>query len=632
MSKLSMDEDLLITNNFIDTNVYDISNDKNKQNEYLRKQIEFRKFMENKTNDFSSLNHPLNNPPIRYLQEGGIVTKPTVAVIGETGPEAVIPLNEVKNLNPFSNTNIVNDSKGSGYGNSGTAGSAGGSSLINNSFSNRFSQDIHTMISIDSRDRDQTLYGNQNHYKIRLRRTFTNVTVIKLKSTEFPNTLQLIRSTPIAQANNIIIWQNEEDGDQEYNASLTPGNYTATTLAREIENQMNSVRRNAPSALPYPNPYHNFSVDIDIVTDIVTISSISQVTVANPFKPLVGNYIEVTYSNADDIFELGDNVIISDSLSFTGIDASFINTTHVITHVDINSFQFKIDDNIEIINNTGIGYGGTSVKIGKGLNWRILFSREHSFSNILGFPNEDTEFNFIQTNARIKTTLYIEEINFHSSILCNVTTTTDHGLQTGERIFISNYNNLYYDPITELPPTLTEEQLLSNAEVVKNINSVAGHIITVVDPNNFLIPVNLSFFLTSESVPPRPDPIPAENGIIEVRTLNKGISLSGENYIMLVSPQINSMETTNNNIPEAFYKIQLSSSPGSVIFNSFIGNPKVFYDTPLTYLDELEWFFRQYDGQLFEFNDSDHSFTIEIVETIQKIEGQGESSKIGVTT
>ena len=31
----------------------------------------------------------------QYLAEGGLVTKPTLAVIGEAGPEAVIPLNKL---------------------------------------------------------------------------------------------------------------------------------------------------------------------------------------------------------------------------------------------------------------------------------------------------------------------------------------------------------------------------------------------------------------------------------------------------------------------------------------------------------------------------------------------------------
>jgi hypothetical protein len=34
-----------------------------------------------------------------FMAEGGIVTKPTNAIIGEAGPEAVIPLNKNLNVN-----------------------------------------------------------------------------------------------------------------------------------------------------------------------------------------------------------------------------------------------------------------------------------------------------------------------------------------------------------------------------------------------------------------------------------------------------------------------------------------------------------------------------------------------------
>jgi hypothetical protein len=40
--------------------------------------------------DLSNLAAPVRGPV--YLQRGGIVTRPTLAVIGERGPEAVVPI------------------------------------------------------------------------------------------------------------------------------------------------------------------------------------------------------------------------------------------------------------------------------------------------------------------------------------------------------------------------------------------------------------------------------------------------------------------------------------------------------------------------------------------------------------
>jgi hypothetical protein len=68
-----------------------------------------------------------------------------------------------------------------------------------------------TLVNIDSRDRDILLYPEENHYKIDLRRQFTNVKLVQLRSTEFPNSEQLIRATPPSRANNKIFWNNLND-------------------------------------------------------------------------------------------------------------------------------------------------------------------------------------------------------------------------------------------------------------------------------------------------------------------------------------------------------------------------------------------------------------------------------------
>ena len=98
----------------------------------------------------------------------------------------------------------------------------------------RFVQELHTYIHVDSRDRDKAVYPNPNYYRLQLIRNFTNVKEVKLKSTEFPNTQQLIRSTPLSQANNRVFWNIEDDGDQLYVAVLTPGSYDATTFSSRI--------------------------------------------------------------------------------------------------------------------------------------------------------------------------------------------------------------------------------------------------------------------------------------------------------------------------------------------------------------------------------------------------------------
>jgi hypothetical protein len=49
----------------------------------------------------------LENAAIPKLAEGGVVSKPTVALIGEAGPEAVVPLDQIAQESPQTSTTIV---------------------------------------------------------------------------------------------------------------------------------------------------------------------------------------------------------------------------------------------------------------------------------------------------------------------------------------------------------------------------------------------------------------------------------------------------------------------------------------------------------------------------------------------
>ena len=70
----------------------------------------------------------------------------------------------------------------------------------------RYYKERVTMVNIDSRHRDTSLYEYQNHYKISLPRTFSNIKSIQFKSSEFVNTQNTIRALPTSKANNKIHW------------------------------------------------------------------------------------------------------------------------------------------------------------------------------------------------------------------------------------------------------------------------------------------------------------------------------------------------------------------------------------------------------------------------------------------
>lgn len=110
--------------------------------------------------------------------------------------------------------------------------------------------------------------------------------------------------------------------------------------------------------------------------------------------------------------------------------------------------------------------------------------------------------------------------------------------------------------------------------------------------------------------------------------LYRSINLEGENYAYICCPQLSNMMNTGN-VKDIFARVSLDQSPGNVVFN-FISNPKTFDTVPLDQLNELEFSVVYYNNLLYEFNDLDYSFVLEITEEIDTTDNFGISSKRGI--
>ena len=624
----------LFNKKFVSKDVYKIKDDMDK---YLKDKQNFRKFIEDENIDIDTLNISSEKTTIPENLEDLITS----------GEEEQVFNREVMLSNDLLGTNQI-----------GFNANQGIQQQIQNQTSsplNRFVQEVVTEICIDSRDRDISIYTEPNFYKISTgKRVFTNVSSVSLISTEFVNTQQLIKETPVSQKNNVIQWQIEDDldGNAEniiYTTTLTAGNYTETTLANEIETQMNSIQR-------VNGAFNNFEVTIDAVTDTVTFTSIEQSTVSNPFTfsipPITQNFTEVEVALIDHGVTVGSYVFISNvPAEVGGLDASLFNTSHVVASV--------IDDNTFTINIVGqatsneTGVGGTSVRIGTGIRFKLLFSQDYSPATILGFPEEDTDFAFTIENSselfldwdgtgNLDTRLQVETIykDEQSSVYSLVTTTTNHLLTTGDRVFlftVDSVSGTTINPYTHLygleESDLTEDENNLRKLFIAEIANPAGLIITVVDESSFYIPVPyIDIPKIDDEIVNDTNPDPVEgNGDIVIRNVNNSLNLEGESYIYMCSPQLSNILTTSD-VENVFAKIQLAGNSNSKIFNSYVNIGKRYYDSPLPFLDEIEISFRTRDNELFEFNDKNHSFTLQIVESIQKIEGIGYNARIGSRT
>jgi hypothetical protein len=397
-----MDDLNFINNKYIDPNVYNINENPEK---YLAEQEQFRRYIENKQDTIDRINFGTS----KAVDES--IIEHSENIINTIAERDFIINQDMRDKNMLEENNFLRFN--SARYNINTDDNSYLMKLHRQKHNpqNRFVQEIKTYVNIDSRDRDLTKYPDENSYTIELGRTFTNVVSIKLVSTEIINTQQLIRETPASLQNNLIYWQIEDDEDGSgnkitYVTSLTPGNYTATTLAEEIETKMNSIER-------INGNLNNFTVTIDIVTDQVEFSTIDFTTLSNPFSFVVPGATATTTS-IDTNFPshgvtVGQRVFIENAETIDGINASFFNTEHIVTGVsDANTFSFEVP---AIATTDASSAGGDAVQIGAGLSFKLLWSQDNTPATILGFEEEDVGFAFQITNA---TESFLESIETYT--------------------------------------------------------------------------------------------------------------------------------------------------------------------------------------------------------------------------
>jgi hypothetical protein len=103
-------------------------------------------------------------------------------------------------------------------------------------------------------------------------------------------------------------------------------------------------------------------------------------------------------------------------------------------------------------------------------------------------------------------------------------------------------------------------------------------------------------------------------GIIYQKQIQNVVNVEGEKYIYLSIKHFDNIITNKfTSSDSAFAKILLNSKIGNNIFNSFINTQKNFTDGPLPYLDEIEIQFFNDNGKLYDFNNQEVSFTLEII-------------------
>jgi hypothetical protein len=118
-------------------------------------------------------------------------------------------------------------------------------------------------------------------------------------------------------------------------------------------------------------------------------------------------------------------------------------------------------------------------------------------------------------------------------------------------------------------------------------------------------------------------------GTAIVKQLSKGINLDGENYLYFCINEFPAMTVSSSVDSGIFYKLILNGAPGSTLFNTFVGNAFVPQEGLMAKLEYLTISFRTQENNLFQFNNAEHSFTLEVTEVVDLPESTGMSSRRG---
>lgn len=176
---------------------------------------------------------------------------------------------------------------------------------------------------------------------------------------------------------------------------------------------------------------------------------------------------------------------------------------------------------------------------------------------------------------------------------------------------------------------------------LSSLNSVFFKIIDIIDADNYMIYINDfpvetisaggdSIVVSSKRHGYRKFQSNTVNGET-TGVLYRSISLEGENYLFLISPNLDTVFSPGNaKLGDIFAKLLLNESPGLVIFDGFISAPKLF-NPPMTELKELKFSIVRQDGLLFNFNNTDFSISLKVTEIVDMIADTAISSRTGTS-
>lgn len=301
------------------------------------------------------------------------------------------------------------------------------------------------MIYISLIENIDTGYPNSNHYRINLNKIYTNIVSFRMLSSAFPVSQKLIMDgTSGGRKNNMFYWQNMNDGDMVYKIKLDSGNYSPLEFKNTFERNVAKVPRikdNITDSLT-----NHIIMDINDKTGVVRFTSynlyephisniylkkiklsdinknhgnvvqLSIFSIESPelqesnimlldledeyYQYPFGGYFKNFYVNdiprdatrikinhPGHYVDIGQKIIIVNSLNYEDIPAKYLNNTHIVTRVGLDNYDILLYGiNLDSSLSMSIA-GGEEVQIYTPNIFRIRLDFLDTFGTELGFIN-----------------------------------------------------------------------------------------------------------------------------------------------------------------------------------------------------------------------------------------------------
>lgn len=392
-----------------------------------------------------------------------------------------------------------------------------------------------------------------------------------------------------------------------------------------ISYNLGFLEENSSELIPNPNPITTIS------RDIISINN-------------VGGYTDIDVSGSTSIFKIGNKIVLEnvnarpdsrlDPYNITGINGNILTVDVNLTFLNIG-VNPKAHFDIINVNFTNHGFNEIiNVNNNFGITPIDLIDNDPVAGISLAEINCLYNHNILSSDIVYLT--FSDNINNGSYKVYSTSALSFVILNPNNLIFSTTgfIGNSQYIDLYNIKTNV--QNIFGGLEISDIFNNMKFSIFNIINKDNFLVQVQKPFLYYENSGGNKVKISSYKHGFSGVLTnqddeneLNRPISLEGANYVYMCCPEIEETIHNNSNINNVFGVILLDQPAGSIIFNSFIDSQKIYYDSPLPVLNKLTFQIKNPDGTLYNFNNINYSFGLEINTIEDKFENLNISSQRG---